>query len=112
MYLRCGSTYFGSIRRYSVTGSYKGSFRVCPEACCKAWSIKMGFAPLYLREISLAPRVIGSRNAWSCYIRLRVNLVKVFQITVSRKGGHLDARTNIMRQRERHVLNLVMVRLI
>ena len=57
-----------------------------------------------------APRVIGSRNAWSCYIWLRVNLVKGFRITVSRKGGQLGARPNIVRQRERHVLNLVMVR--
>ena len=57
-----------------------------------------------------APRVIGSRNAWPCYIRLRVNLVKGFRITVSRKRGQLGARPNIVRQRERHVLNLVMVR--
>ena len=57
-----------------------------------------------------APRVIGSRNAWSCYIWLRVNLVKGFRITVSRKRGQLGARPNIVRQRERHVLNLVMVR--
>ena len=57
-------------------GSYKGSFRVCHETCCEAWSVKMGFAPLLMREIFLwAPRVIGSRNAWPCYIRLIVNLV-------------------------------------
>ena len=33
--------------------------------------------PLSVRERYLwAPRVIGSRNAWPCYIRLRVNLVR------------------------------------
>ena len=58
-------------------GSYKGSFQVCHETCCEAWSVKMGFAPLFMREILLwAPRVIGSRNAWPCYIRLIVNLVR------------------------------------
>ena len=57
-----------------------------------------------------APRVIGSRNAWPCYISLIVNLVKGFRVTVSRKRGQLGARPNIMRQREIHVLNLVMVR--
>ena len=33
----------------------KGGFRVCQEACCETWSVKMGFAPLYKREISLGP---------------------------------------------------------
>ena len=91
-------------------GSYKGSFRVCPEACCKAWSIKMGFAPLYLREISLGPSSDRIQKCMPCYIWLRVNLVKGFQIIVSRKGGQLGARPNIVRQRERCVLYLVMVR--
>ena len=35
--------------------SYKGGFRICQEACCKTWSVKMEFAPLCLREISLGP---------------------------------------------------------
>jgi len=26
---------------------------VCQEACCETWSVKKGFAPLYLREIFL-----------------------------------------------------------
>jgi len=84
-------------------GSYKGSFRVCHETCCKAWSVKMGFAPLFMREILLwAPRVIGSRNAWPCYIRLMVNLVKGFRITGSRKSDQLGAWSNIVRQKEWH----------
>jgi hypothetical protein len=28
---------------------------VCQELCCEAWSVKMEFVPLFLREISLAP---------------------------------------------------------
>ena len=55
MYLRCEPTYLGAIKCYTVTGSYKGGFRVCQEACCETWSVKMGFAPLCKREISLGP---------------------------------------------------------
>ena len=72
------------------------------------WDLPLSVWERYL----WAPRVIGSRNAWPCYIWLRVNLVKGFRITVSRKVGQLGARQNTVRQRERHVLNLVMVRLI
>jgi uncharacterized membrane protein YeiB len=53
MYSRCESTYLGIIKHYSY--GHKGSFRVCQEACCETWSVKMGFASLWLREISLGP---------------------------------------------------------
>lgn len=40
--------------------------------CQSRWDL-----PLSNRERYLwAPRVIGSRNAWPCYLRLRVNLVR------------------------------------
>jgi hypothetical protein len=38
--------------------------------------------------------------------------LKGFQFTVSRKRGQLRARPNIMRQREQHIRNVAMVRLI
>jgi hypothetical protein len=38
--------------------------------------------------------------------------LKGFQFTVSRKRGQLRARPNIVRQREHHVRNVAMVRLI
>ena len=35
--------------------SYKGNSRIYHEACCETWSVKMRFAHLFLREISLGP---------------------------------------------------------
>ena len=90
-------------------GSYKGSFRVCHEACCKAWSVKMEFAPLFLREIFLwAPRVIGSRNAWPCYIRLIVNLV--WDSDSQDRERVVSCRLDLISWGKGNGINIVMVR--
>src|SRR6185437_1191840 len=57
--------------------------------------------PLYTRERYLwAPRVIWIRKCMAM-LGLRVN--QVFRITGSRKSCRLQARPNIVRQREHHV---------
>ena len=69
--------------------------------------VKMGFAPLYLREISLGP---SSDRMKKCMAVLGLSVNQGFQITVSRKRGQLRARPNIARQREQYVYQIVMAR--
>jgi hypothetical protein len=56
-----------------------------------------GFAPLYLREISLGP---SSDRIKKCMVMLGLSVNQGFRITASRKRGQLGARPNIVRQRE------------
>jgi hypothetical protein len=57
----------------------------------------MGFALLYLREISLGP---SSDRIKKCMAVLGLSVNQGFRITASRKRGQLEARPNIVRQRE------------
>ena len=75
----------------------------------ETWLIKMRFASLYLREISLGP---SSDRIKKCMVMLGLSVNQGFRITASRKRGQLGARPNIVRQREYHVHNVVMVHLI
>ena len=65
--------------------------------------------PLSTREISL-DRSSDSDQEMHGLLGLRVN--KGFRITGSRKSGRLQARPNIVRQREQHVFDIVAARLI
>jgi hypothetical protein len=54
MFSRCELTNLGTIKCYSITGSCKGNFWFARKHAV-AWSAKMEFVPLFLREISLGP---------------------------------------------------------
>jgi hypothetical protein len=56
----------------------------------------MGFTPLYLREISLGP---SSDWIKKCMTVLGLSVNQGF-IMASKKRGQLEARPNIVRQRE------------
>ena len=57
--------------------------------------------PLSTRERYLwGPRVIRIRK---CVVMLELRVNQEFRITGSRKSGRLQARPNIVRQREQHV---------
>jgi hypothetical protein len=84
MYSRCEPIYLGAIKRYSVLGSYKGGSRICQEACCETWSVKMRFATLCLREISLGP---SSDQIKKCMAVIGLSVNQGFRITASRKRG-------------------------
>jgi hypothetical protein len=57
----------------------------------------MGFAPLYLRDISLGPLTDRIKK---CMAVIGLSVNQGFRITASRKRGQLGARPNIMRPRE------------
>ena len=84
---------FGSVKKHAVRHSRS------------RWDL-----PLSTRERYLwAPRVIRIRK---CMAMLGIRVNQGIQITGSRKSGRLQARPNIVRQREQHVYDIVAARLI
>jgi hypothetical protein len=82
----------------------------CQERCCETWSFKMEFVPLFLREIFLGPSSDWIKKCMAM-LGLIVNLWKDSKSQYREREVSLEMHlTNIIRQREQHVHNVVMVR--
>jgi hypothetical protein len=97
MYSRCEPAYLVAIKRYSRTKLSKRWFSGLSRSMREIWLVKMGFAPLCLREIYLDPL---SDRIKKCMAVLGLSVNQGFRIMASRKRGQLGARPNIVRQTE------------